>query len=351
MTHKLLVFATALLAVASIDSAQARNTGRPITVRATEGLQFDPPRAQMETGQTVTFRFLNRDPNDQPHNLIIIKPDSLEAIQQASMQIDAESIARGYVPEHEAVLAHTKLLDADQSEEFKFTSPEEPGIYHYVCTYPGHAMIMYGALYVGVKPGSLENDPNISQFAREKVKRLAEAKQQITRPAVRRFFMENAGPATIAVALENDMNYCWDAGNCRLRYAWAGSFLKLGDNSRSNGSRQARMGGKEFWNGGGDELTFSIDVGDEDARPDFKGYKLIEGRPVFSYGMGGLEVEESITGSSGGLVIDMKISGAEAPVKVYAKGNITSDTGKREGDFITFSPAEAAKIQLTIPSK
>jgi azurin len=340
-----------LLAFTALAGAEPKVSGRPITIRAIEGLQFDPPRAEMEPGQTVLFRFLNRDPSDQPHNLVIIKPGSLEAIQKASMEVASDSALRDYIPKHEAVLQHSKLLEGDQSEEFTFTAPKEPGIYHYVCTYPGHAMIMYGALYVGVKTGKIENDENIPQFAREGAKRLSEAKAAVVRPSIMRHFLENAGPAAIAVALENDMNYCWDAGNCRLRYAWAGDFLNLGDTSRSNGNRQAKMRGKEFWNGGGDELTYAIKLDDPEVKPDYKGYRIVDGKPEFKYDIGGLSVSEFITSTSDGLLIDLKISGATSPVKVYAKGNVIPNVGIREGDFITVSPKEATGLQLTIPAK
>ena len=37
-----------------------------------------------------------------------------------------------------------------------------------------------------------------------------------------RTFMPGSSPAAIAVALPGGHAYCWDAGNCRLRYAWQG---------------------------------------------------------------------------------------------------------------------------------
>ncbi|MGJ8642734.1 MAG: plastocyanin/azurin family copper-binding protein [Luteolibacter sp.] len=348
---KLTTLAMSVLVFTAIDAVQAEVSRRPITIRAVEGLQFDPPRAEMDPGQTVLFRFLNRDPSDQPHNLVIIKAGSLEAIQKASMEIAPDSALRGYIPKHDAVLQHSKLLEADQSEEFTFTAPEEPGVYHYVCTYPGHAMIMYGALYVGVKTGKIENDENIPQFAREGAKRLTAAKAAVVRPSVMRYFLEDAGPAAIAVALENDLNYCWDAGNCRLRYAWTGDFLNVGDTSRSNGNRQAKMRGKEFWNGGGDELTYAIKLDDPAVKPDFKGYRMVDGKPEFIYMMSGLKVTEFITSTSDSLVIDLKIANATAPVKVYAKGNVFANAGSREGDFLIVSPEDATGLQLTIPHK
>jgi len=46
------------------------------------------------------------------------------------------------------VLLKSKLLQTRQVEQLKFVAPKEPGIYPYVCTYPGHWRRMHGALYV-----------------------------------------------------------------------------------------------------------------------------------------------------------------------------------------------------------
>ena len=44
-------------------------------------------------------------------------------------------------------------------------------------------------------------------------------------PYVYRILMPDAGPAAIAVSLPQKLSYCWDAGACRLRYAWQGDFI------------------------------------------------------------------------------------------------------------------------------
>ena len=46
------------------------------------------------------------------------------------------------------VLLTSRLLQPRQVEQLNFTAPNEPGVYPYVCTYPGHWRRMYGALYV-----------------------------------------------------------------------------------------------------------------------------------------------------------------------------------------------------------
>ncbi len=323
---------------------------RPITIRAIEGLQFDPPRVKAEPGHKVLIRFINRDPSDQPHNLLILKPGSLADVQAASMKITSESEKRGYVPEHDAILAASKLLIADQSDEFYFTAPEEDGVYPFVCTYPGHAMVMYGAIYVGEKWGDLEKDPNVSQLAKDRLKRLSETGSEITRPFVKRLFIEEAGPAAIAVALDSDINYCWDAGNCRLRFAWKGEFLKARDNSRSNGNYQNVVAGEKFWDGNGDENTFAIKVDQSSANPEFKGYRLVAGIPEFRYLVDGLEVTEFLKATPVGLISQIKVKNAKKPIHFYAPGAVTSSKGTRQGDYITIAPKDATDFQLSYPA-
>ncbi|MDB4804651.1 hypothetical protein OAG96_02140, partial [Akkermansiaceae bacterium] len=118
MTKPLFRIALFFSILSSLVSAQSKESGRPITIRAVEGLQFDPPRVKMEPGQTIRFHVLNRDPNDLVHNLVLIKPGSLAEIQKAALQVDQAAIDRNYVPDHDAVLEHTKLLNADGSDTF-----------------------------------------------------------------------------------------------------------------------------------------------------------------------------------------------------------------------------------------
>ena len=46
------------------------------------------------------------------------------------------------------ILLASTLLQPRTSEKLSFVAPTEPGVYPYVCTYPGHWRRMYGALYV-----------------------------------------------------------------------------------------------------------------------------------------------------------------------------------------------------------
>ena len=61
---------------------------------------------------------------------------------------DPDAMARHYVPKSNKVLLSSTLLQTNQVEALIFEAPQQPGIYPYVCTYPGHWRRMYGALYV-----------------------------------------------------------------------------------------------------------------------------------------------------------------------------------------------------------
>jgi putative heme-binding domain-containing protein len=85
-----------------------------------------------------------------PHNFVIIRPGSLETIGAAAeaTATDPTAAERQYVPKSDAVLRASRLLQPGQTERISFVAPSQPGVYPFVCTYPGHWRTMHGALYV-----------------------------------------------------------------------------------------------------------------------------------------------------------------------------------------------------------
>jgi putative heme-binding domain-containing protein len=57
-------------------------------------------------------------------------------------------MARHYIPKSDKVLLGSRLLQTGQTQALSFNAPTKPGVYPYVCTYPGHWRRMYGTLYV-----------------------------------------------------------------------------------------------------------------------------------------------------------------------------------------------------------
>jgi azurin len=80
-----------------------------------------------------------------PHNLLIVKPGQADAIMNAAIAMGAAGFEKGFIPDSPDVLHTTKLLDGGQEEALEFTLPMK-GEYPYICSFPGHGIIMRGVL-------------------------------------------------------------------------------------------------------------------------------------------------------------------------------------------------------------
>jgi len=113
-----------------------------------ERMIYDKEKIVVEAGKVVEFVFSNSD--NMPHNFSILMPGALEEIGLLSDKTaqDADAMARHYIPVSEKVLLGSRLVRPGETERITFQVPTTPGVYPYVCTYPGHWRRMYGALYV-----------------------------------------------------------------------------------------------------------------------------------------------------------------------------------------------------------
>jgi len=113
-----------------------------------ERMIYDKETIAVQAGKPVEFRFSNTD--NMPHNFAILRPGSLEEIGLAAEATagDADVKERQYVPKSTKVLLASRLLSPGETQAITFDTPKEPGIYPYVCTYPGHWRRMFGALLV-----------------------------------------------------------------------------------------------------------------------------------------------------------------------------------------------------------
>lgn len=113
-----------------------------------ERMAFDRKWFVVEAGRPVQIVFENVDA--MPHNLVVGFPGSLEVIGQAgsSMQMPDDPSVKPFVPNLPVVLAASGLLNQGESERIGFIAPRMPGSYVFVCTFPGHWVLMYGVMLV-----------------------------------------------------------------------------------------------------------------------------------------------------------------------------------------------------------
>lgn len=113
-----------------------------------ERMIYDKERIVVQAGKPVEFRFSNAD--NMPHNFAIVEPGALEEIgllAEATAR-DPDAKERHYIPSSDRILLASQLLETGESQALSFDAPSTPGVYPYVCTYPGHWRRMFGALYV-----------------------------------------------------------------------------------------------------------------------------------------------------------------------------------------------------------
>ena len=123
----------------------------------------DARELTLETGKNLTFasrtltatagellRLTLSNPDVVPHNWALLKPGTLRSVgEQANRLIaDPEAAARQYIPRSSDVLVYTDVVPPKKSFSIYFRVPDKPGRYPYLCTFPGHWMVMNGALLV-----------------------------------------------------------------------------------------------------------------------------------------------------------------------------------------------------------
>lgn len=117
-----------------------------ITIATLPGLKYDTDFFSVTAGQKIKLTLNNND--DMLHNFVITLPDQATPVGAAALELGLDGEAMNYVPDMEAVLFHTKLLQPETSETIYFTAPKEPGTYEFVCTFPGHHLTMRGKIQV-----------------------------------------------------------------------------------------------------------------------------------------------------------------------------------------------------------
>jgi putative heme-binding domain-containing protein len=125
-----------------------------------ERMIYDKETIVVQAGKPVEFRFSNTD--NMPHNFTIVQPGSLEEVgllAEATAR-DPDAKDRQYVPKSDKFLLTSKLLAPGESQALSFDVPKTPGIYPYVCTYPGHWRRMFGALYVVANLEEYQRNPD-----------------------------------------------------------------------------------------------------------------------------------------------------------------------------------------------
>lgn len=368
MSKRVRIFRVSLLFLMGLIAAPAfsQEAIKTIEIKVLPGLQFDLVRFQIHPGTKVKLVFTNT--GDMDHNLLITRPGSREDVVNAAMQLAGQGPSKNYIPENPEVLWAIPVVSSEQTKSITFTAPQKEGVYPYVCTYPGHGFVMYGAMYVSSSDEmpKLSEDLNIP-ISRRQLKPNTEigtanhhgsakvnSLSNLVPPFINRVYIDGASPAAIAVSLTDSLSYCWDAGVSKLRFAWKGGFV---DNTllwKGHKNATATIIGTIFYR---DQVVYPLRINNKDAKVEYKGYRLINRYPEFHYSVNGLDVYELIKPleAGNGFVRSFRIPEIKEPLWfVFDENdgvNYRSNLGKQTTGKIELSAGQGKSFTIIMTER
>jgi len=150
-TMKRIILALALSSIAALaqDAAVVEVELKPSPANP---MMWDKVEFSAKPGQKVKLTVNNVSTVPLPHNFVLTKPGKDMVIGNAAlaMAADPTAMAKSYIPEASKadIIAFTKLVQPNTKEVVEFTAPAEAGDYPYICTFPGHFLLMKGVLHV-----------------------------------------------------------------------------------------------------------------------------------------------------------------------------------------------------------
>lgn len=110
-------------------------------------MTFDKTSLTVPAGAEVHLVFKNNATMSVlSHNWMLVMPGTEASVAAAGLKLGEQA---GYFDVRDKnILAHTPLTKPGETSEVTFTAPEQPGNYPYICTVPGHYMMMKGTLTV-----------------------------------------------------------------------------------------------------------------------------------------------------------------------------------------------------------
>jgi azurin len=121
---------------------------RRIMIETGTNLTYATREIRVRAGEPLAFTLVN--PDVVPHNWALVRPDALRTVGELANRLisDPEAVARHYIPQTDDVLAYTDVVPPGDYFAIYFHAPQLPGLYPYLCTFPGHWMVMNGVMIV-----------------------------------------------------------------------------------------------------------------------------------------------------------------------------------------------------------
>ena len=124
-----------------IEEISLKATGNTI-----EEIAFSEDTITVPAGVLIKLDFINEGTNlPMIHNFVVADSGTYKAVALAGEKAGSSG---SYIPSGLTLLASSPLALPGQTVVVEFQAPLKPGMYDYVCTYPGHWQKQHGVLIV-----------------------------------------------------------------------------------------------------------------------------------------------------------------------------------------------------------
>jgi azurin len=118
-----------------------------VQLKANENMRFDKELFRVRAGKKISLIFKNtgaKSATSMTHNVVILQ-NGVDIADFADIAHNAK--AEQYVPSSldSLIIAHTRLVSGGDSDQVEFIIPK-PGIYDFICSFPGHWGTMQGKI-------------------------------------------------------------------------------------------------------------------------------------------------------------------------------------------------------------
>jgi putative membrane-bound dehydrogenase-like protein len=163
-----------------------------------ERMLYDVKELTVKPGKNVKLTFANQD--FMPHNILLVKPGTADDVGLKAIALGAGGFSVSYVPESPDILWASKLVEHRQEQVIEFVAPTVEGAYPYICSFPGHHLLMRGMLYVtnDLKEFLAKNPEPVAKITEWKVSDLEEDLKRVGEQ--RNFFSGQLRFTTLACA-------------------------------------------------------------------------------------------------------------------------------------------------------
>ncbi len=192
-----------------------------------ERMLFTIKQFTAKPGQPMKVVFTNPDATD--HNLLIVKDGALAEVGMAANEMakDPKNANSNFIPKSKKhlIVESSPMIGPTRKSRIhvmRFRAPTEPGVYPYVCTFPGHWIVMRGDMVVA------DNDDEAKRILAARAPSVVSEWKLADFPELK----TNNDEATMMRGLQ-----AWEKANCNQCHVFAGHGVKLGPDLTDIGKR------------------------------------------------------------------------------------------------------------------